>query len=405
MLSPGGGRRGNLGIKELVLNKLLKYILILGLIVVVAGAGLGVYVYQSMNSFLETPANVALGQEERFFYVIVEPGSSFERVAYQLYEQGGISDVDRFKLLGRWKKSTGQIKAGEFEFNTGWKPEQVLDQLVTGRSLLHRVTVPEGLPWWEVGRLLEARGFVNFEDFEACVKDSRLMRRYGIPFATAEGFLFPETYMFNKSLTPTKAHAESAVATMVQTFWRSTSHIWEEAAEKAGLIEGEGVEVTASGQIIAAFVPLYARKYPSEVKRLVSLASLVEKESAVPDERPIVAGVYVNRLRINMPLQCDPTIIYGLGPSFKGAILRSHLRDSTNPYNTYRFYGLPPGPICSPGAQAMNAAWSPDENNFLYFVATGRSDGRHIFSRTLNEHNRAVQAYRKEVDQQRAAGE
>lgn len=316
------------------MKKLLKYVLILGLIVVVAGTGLGVYVYYSMNRFLETPANVALGQEEKFFYVIVDPGSSFDRVATQIYEQGGISDLDRFKLLGRWKNSTGQIKAGEFEFNTAWKPEQVLDQLVTGRSLLHRVTIPEGLPWWEVGRLLEANGFVNYEDFEACVKDSRLMRRYGIPFATAEGFLYPETYMFNKSLTPTRAHAESAVATMVQTFWRATGHIWEAAAQEAGLEEGEGVEVTASGQIIASFVPPYARKYPQAVKRLVVLASLVEKESAVPDERPVVAGVYANRLRINMPLQCDPTIIHGLGPSFKGPILRSHLRDATNAYNT-----------------------------------------------------------------------
>ena len=391
--------------KERVLKKLLKYILILGLIVVVGGAGLGAYVYYSMNKFLDTPANIALNQEEKFFYVIVETGSSFERVAFQLYEQGGISDVDHFKLLGRWKKATAQIKAGEFEFNTSWKPEQVLDQLVTGRSLLHRVTVPEGLPWWEVGRLLEARGFVKYEDFEACVKDSRLMRRYGIPLATAEGFLFPETYMFNKSLTPTMAHAESAVATMVQTFWRATAHIWEEAAESAGLEEGEGVEVTASGQIIASFVPPYARKYPQEVKRLIILASLVEKESAVADERPIVAGVYANRLRINMPLQCDPTIIYGLGQGFKGPILRSHIRDAANAYNTYKIYGLPPGPICSPGVQAMNAAWKPDDNKFLYFVATGKADGRHVFSRTLAEHNRAVQAYRKEVDQQRASAE
>lgn len=383
------------------MKKILKYLLVLGLISIVTAAGIGIYVYHSMNRFLDTPANVALGQEEKFFYIIVEPGSNFTKVARDLYQYGGISDIDRFKLLGWWKNATGQIKAGEFEFNTSWKPEQVLDQLVTGRSLLHRVTIPEGLPWWEVGRLLEARGFVKYADFEACVKDSRLMRRYGIPFTTAEGFLFPETYMFNKSMTPTRAHAESAVSTMVQTFWRSTAHIWEDAAQKAGLQDGEGVEVTASGQVIAAFVPLYARKYPQEVKRLIILASLVEKESAVPDERPTVAGVYTNRLRINMPLQCDPTIIYGLGPGFRGPILRSHIRDASNPYNTYKAYGLPPGPICSPGVQAMNAAYSPEQNKYLYFVATGKADGRHIFSRTLSEHNRAVQDYRKEIERQR----
>lgn len=383
-------------------KKILKYLLIFFALVLVAGAGVGYYFYNSMIQFMETPANVATGQEEKFFYLIVEQGSSFDRVAYQLYEQGAISDVDRFRLLGRWREVTGQIKAGEFEFQTSWKPQQVLDQLVSGRPLLHRITIPEGLPWWEVGRILEEKGFVKYDDFVEVVRDANLMRRYGIPFATAEGFLFPETYMLNKSLTPTRAHAESAVATMVQTFWRSTGPIWDELAASAGLEEGEGVEVTASGQIIASFVPLYAKKFPDDVKRMVILASLVEKESAIADERPTVAGVYANRLRINMPLQCDPTIIYGLGQEFKGPILRSHIRDGSNKYNTYKFYGLPPGPICSPGAQAMNAAWKPEENNYLYFVATGKPDGRHVFSKSLAEHNRAVELYRKEVQKQRA---
>ncbi len=384
------------------MKKLLKYFLLLCLLLLALGAAAGAYAYYEAKSFLDTPANVALGQEERFFYLIVEPGTSFDRVAAKLYEEGGISNDRYFKLLGRWKKATASIKAGEFEFHTSWKPEQVLDQLVAGRSLLHRVTIPEGLPWWEVGRLLEARGFVKFEDFETCVKDSKLMRRYGIPFATAEGFLYPETYMFNKSRTPTSAHAESAVATMVQTFWSATATIWEEAAQKAGLQPAEGVEVTASGQIIASFVPLFARKNPAEVKRLITLASLVEKESAIADERPVIAGVYCNRLRINMPLQCDPTIIYGLGQNFKGPILRSHIRDGANLYNTYKIYGLPPGPICSPGLQAMYAAFKPENNKFLYFVATGKADGRHVFSRTLADHNRAVQQYRKVQDEVRA---
>jgi UPF0755 protein len=150
----------------------------------------------------------------------------------------------------------------------------------------------------------------------------------------------------------------------------------------------------APGRVIASFVPRYAREYQEEVKRLVILASLVEKESAVPDERPRIAGVYSNRLRIGMPLQCDPTIIYGLGPGFAGKILRPHILDSSNVYNTYRFYGLPPGPICSPGLGAMQAAFHPENNNYLYFVATGNSDGRHVFSRTLREHNIAVDQYR-----------
>lgn len=374
---------------------LVKFFFIFFLLLLLLGGATGAYVYFEAKNFLETPANVAWGEEARFFYLEVEPGSSFDKVANQLYAEKGISNVRNFKLLGRWKKVTNAVKSGEFEFNTAWKPEQVLEQLVAGQVLLHRVTIPEGLPWWEAGRLLEAGGFVKYADFEACVKDARMMRRYGIPFATAEGFLFPETYMFNKARTLTRAHAEIVVATMVQTFWAATTGIWEEAALQAGLREAEGVEVTASGQIIASFVPLYARKYPTEVRRIVTLASLVEKESSLADERRTVSGVYVNRLRINMPLQCDPTVIYGLGPGFKGAILRSHLRDSSNMYNTYRIYGLPPTPICSPGLQSLLAAFAPQEHDFLYFVATGRPDGRHVFSRTLAEHNQAVQEYRR----------
>ena len=374
-----------------------RFFIMLFLFLLVLGGGFVFYAYHAAKHFLATPANVTLGIEENFFHLAVEPGNTFDQVAGKLKANGAISDVLKFKLLGRWKQATSQIKAGEFEFSTGWKPEQVLDQLINGRSLLHRVTIPEGLPWWEVGRILETNGFVRFTDFEACVKDTRLMRRYGIPMATAEGFLFPETYMLNKSLAPTRQQAEVAVTTMIQNFWTSTAGIWSEAAKAANMKETEGVEVTASGQIIAAFVPLYARKFPEEVKRLVTLGSLVEKESAVPDERPLVSGVYTNRLRINMPLQCDPTIIYGLGPGFKGPILRSHLRDGGNLYNTYKIYGLPPSPICSPGLQALRAAFRPAEHKYLYFVATGRPDGRHVFSTTLADHNKAVQDYRREV--------
>lgn len=385
------------------MKKILKFLLILGLAAVVAGAGFGAYIYHSMSKFLDTPASVVLNQEDRYFYIVVAPGSTFDRVAQQLYEQGGISDVNYFKMLAYWQGVTGQIKAGEFEFNTGWKPEKVLDYLVTGRTVEHRVTIPEGLPWWKVALILEENGFVKFEDFEACVKDQRLLRRYGIPFDTAEGFLFPETYILHKPLAPTRAYAENIMGAMVQTFWRSTANIWEEEALAAGMEDDDSVDVTPAREVVASFVPRYARKNPSEVKRLVTLASLVEKESAVPDERPRIAGVYSNRLRINMILQCDPTVIYGLGPDFSGSLKRSHLRDASNLYNTYKFSGLPPGPICSPGAQAMTAAWKPEANKYFYFVATGKADGRHIFSHNYEEHQAAVKLYLKELERQREA--
>ena len=133
---------------------------------------------------------------------------------------------------------------------------------------------------------------------------------------------------------------------------------------------------------------------PAALKRLIILASLVERETAVPDERARVAGVYALRMQKNMLLQCDPTIIYGVGPSFTGAIKRSQLDDAKNLYNTYIHPGLPPGPICSPGLASLKAALNPEQHDYLYFVATG-TDGRHVFSKTLNEHNKAVQDYRR----------
>jgi UPF0755 protein len=365
---------------------------ILAFIVLATLGGLG-GLYLVIGNFASTPSSQALGLEPRYFYLLVERGSSFDQVANDLYREGAISSIDKFKMLGRLRGASSQIKAGEFEFNTAWTPEQVLDQLVNGRSLLHRLTIPEGLPWWEVARLLEENGFARAEDVAELVRDPKLLQRYGIPFATAEGFLYPETYMLNKGRVPTKAHAQSAMQTMLRTFWSKTAPLWNEAGvDEAG--SGGGVDVSASVRVIASVVPRYARENPAEVKRLVILASLVEKESAVVDERPRIAGVYSNRLRIDMPLQCDPTIIYGLGPGFAGKILRPHLLDSANVYNTYRFYGLPPGPICSPGLGAMQAAFHPENNSFLYFVATGNPDGRHTFSRTLREHNAAVEQYR-----------
>jgi UPF0755 protein len=136
---------------------------------------------------------------------------------------------------------------------------------------------------------------------------------------------------------------------------------------------------------------------PAALGALVVLASLVEKETALPAERARVAGVYANRLRLGMLLQCDPTIIYGVGPGFSGSILRSQLRNAANPYNTYKHAGLPPGPICSPGLAAFLAAALPEQHAFIYFVATGLADGSHVFSKSSAEHNAAVRKYRARV--------
>lgn len=372
----------------------MKKLFIAFMLLICAGAALAAYAYVDGKKFINTPANVALGQDAKFFYLVIKPGTTFNQVVEHLYAEGGISDKDRFKIYGRIRKAASKIKAGEFEFNSSWNPQEVMDQLISGRVLPHRITIKEGLPWWEVAALLESKGFAKSADFEAIITNPAFLRKYGIPFANAEGFLFPDTYMLNRPRTLTKEQAEHVAETLVRTFWQKSSGLWKDATAVDSL---NGGAYPQRPEGISNLVPDFALAKPDEVKRIIILATLVEKETAVADERPRVAGVYSNRLRIKMPLQCDPTIIYGLGPKFNGTIYRSQINDRKNPYNTYQLPGLPPGPICSPGLGALNAAFAPENNQFLYFVATAAGDGRHTFSKTLKEHNQAVQRYRQAV--------
>ena len=236
--------------------------------------------------------------------------------------------------------------------------------LASGRSMLYRLTLREGLPWWQVAEQLEKQGFCKAVDFTSVIHDPKFLQHWSIPFDSAEGFLYPETYMLPKPRELNMEAARSIASRLVEMFWKQVDKLWSEG-----------------------------RPARSDLTRLVTLASIVEKETSVPEERARVAGVYTNRLRIGMLLQADPTVIYGMGRSFSGRLLFRHLEDENNPYNTYRRPGLPPGPICSFGAAALEAAKNPEEHKFLYFVATGK--GReHKFSKSLKEHNIAVQEYR-----------
>lgn len=310
--------------------------------------------------FLHTPPT-APGSD---VVVNIEPGSTLTDVAAALQAAGVVSDALRFQVLARVQKKGGRIQAGRFLLNTGWQPQKVLDWLVSGKAMLYRVTVPEGLPWWEVGRILEQAGMCRAADFAAVIHDPEFLRHGGIPFSSAEGFLYPDTYFMPLPREQDMQAARSAAGRMVDTFWKRTASLWPNG-----------------------------RPDPQTLREAVILASIVEKETGVPDERPRVAGVYANRLAKGMLLQADPTVIYGLGPDFAGPLLRRHLEDANNPYNTYRLAGLPPGPICSPGAAALRAALSPEAHNYLYFVASGQG-GSHVFSSSLSQHNRAVREYR-----------
>ena len=240
--------------------------------------------------------------------------------------------------------------------------------LVSGKAMLYRLTIREGLPWWDVAELVEKDGFCKASDFTSVIHDPEFLRHWGIPFESAEGFLFPETYLLPHPRDMNREAARAVANRLVEMFWQRADRLW----------------------------PDKKRPSSAELRRLVTLASIVEKETSVPEERARVAGVYVNRLERGMLLQADPTVIYGLGRSFEGPLLRKDLENVHNRYNTYQNPGLPPGPICSFGAPALKAALQPEKHEYLYFVATGRDKG-HTFSKSLTEHNRAVREYRAAI--------
>jgi UPF0755 protein len=289
----------------------------------------------------------------------VESGEPFSLIARHLKDQGLITDGHRFLTLARNAHKTGAIRAGEFLLNTGWTPDALLLELTTSAGIMRRVSVREGLTWWQTAEVVEAAGVGSHDAFAAAVSDPELLAAYGIEAPDAEGFLFPETYL----LTPPRGDQSRAMAeTMIQEFFKNAAKVWPQG------------------------LPPW-----KELQRTVILASLVEKETGNPDERDRIAGVFHNRLAKRMLIQADPTIIYGLGPEFGGDITKDHLRDKDNAYNTYVHRGLPPGPICSPGLASLMAAAHPESHRYLYFVAKG--DGSHHFSQTLNEHNNAVIKY------------
>lgn len=339
--------------------------------------------------FLET-APESPGRE---IFFDVPPGASFAKIAADLEEKGLVTDARKLSWLARFKKADNRLQAGRFALNSGWKPAQILEKLVSGQPIMTRVTVPEGLTRWQTGKLLAEAGLARDEDFQAAITDPDFLRHYGIPFATAEGFLMPDTYLVKKPDSPMPApgavadpaireawrkQAYEVAGRLIDNFWRKSLNFWP----------GANPDNPPAN-------PVKGRPPDAELKKYVILASIVEKETGHAGERERVAGVYANRLANNMLLQADPTVIYGLGADFSGALRRSHLEDDKNPYNTYQKAGLPPGPIASFGMAALKAAINPEKHDYLYFVAK-TDGGEHVFSRNLDEHNRAVDAYRKQ---------
>lgn len=333
-------------------------LIILGTLTLLAGLGVGGYHWHKVwqeEQFLTVPPQ-SPGTDVIFR---VEPGQIFTTIARNLKERDVITDPRRFLKLAKQSGKESSIRAGEFLLSTGWVPEKVLLELTTSAGIMKKVSIREGLTWWQTAVRIETAGIGSYDNFAKAVTDPALLARYGINAPDAEGYLFPETYL----LTPPRGDQSRYIAeTMLKEFFRNAAGIWPE-----GLPEFK------------------------KMHRTVILASLIEKETGDASERKRISGVFHNRLKKRMLIQCDPTIIYGLGPDFDGNIRKKHIIDGSNPYNTYVIRGLPPGPICSPGLESLLAARHPEEHAYLYFVAKG--DGSHHFSKTLAEHNEAVATY------------
>lgn len=291
-------------------------------------------------------------------FVDIASGTSSRGMARQLQNAGVISSEYAFDLLRVWKGGT--LKAGEYRFDHPANALEVYARIAKGDVYTRAVTIPEGYNLWEIAAAVETAGLGPKVDFlKAARNDTRLIAEWSSQAASLEGYLFPDTYRFSRHMTP-----QQMLAVMVHRFRTAMSEL--------GVQPG------------------------GDASRLVTMASLVEKEVRVDAERPMVAGVFENRLRAGMPLATDPTVIYAamLEGRWRGTIYQSDLH-SDSPYNTYKRAGLPPGPICSPGMAALRAAMHPTETENLYFVADAA--GHTQFSSTLKEHAAQVQAYRNTV--------
>jgi UPF0755 protein len=296
---------------------------------------------------------------EKAVIINVKMGSSVTAIAERLYSNKVISNFYYFKLFYRLFYNNTHFKSGEYLFDKPLTMEQVIQKLGEGKVILYKITVKEGLTKEETAEQLEKRHHLNFETFVMKAKDYELIRDIDKSAEDLEGYLLPDTYMVHKGIT-----SEDFVQLMVRKFKENftNSMKWK------------------------------AREIDMSIREVVTLASLIEKETSSREERFLISSVFHNRLRIGMALGCDPTIIYALkrDNKYDGKIGWDDLKYDS-PYNTRLHRGLPPGPICSPGLASIEAALFPENTKYLYFVAKDRRS--HYFSKTLSEHNKAVRKY------------
>ena len=287
--------------------------------------------------------------------VTIEKGQSFRQVARSLKSAGVVRSALVFMLYAQFTGAARRVKPGDYAFRGGERMSEVMRHLVRGDFIVVTVAIPEGLNVHEIAEKIGATGLFCPDDFERAARNGPLVRALGLMPLGAEGYLFPATYKFSP-----RATINDVLTAMLARFYQVLTPQVEEQMFKQDL----------------------------DARRLVTMASIVEKEAKMPGERPLIAGVFYNRLRLGIPLQSDPTAEYSLdGVSAVDAV------HTPSAYNTYVISGLPPGPIANPGLKSIDAALYPAHTDFLYFVA--RDDGTHVFSRTLKEHDVAIQSVHK----------
>lgn len=288
--------------------------------------------------------------------LVVPAGQQFRRTTQALYQAGIITNPLKFKALARLKGLDKQIKSGEYLLSAAMPPLEVLNVLVSGRVRLYRLTIPEGYNQQQIAALIAEAGFTTADAFLQACSDRALLQAHNIAGQHFEGYLFPDTYYFPRPTDP-----QTIITAMADKFWSVFTPAFEQRAAELNL----------------------------SVHEVVTLAAIIEKETGVAAERPLISSVFHNRLKRGMRLESDPTVIYGI-KDFDGNLTRKHLKTRT-PYNTYRIKGLPLGPIANPGEAALTAALYPATSDYLFFVS--RKDHTHHFSTNLRDHNQAVRRY------------
>ena len=333
----------------------LKKWLVIGIVTVCLAGIVAAAVAVDLNRYARTPL-VLPAPDVQPALVTISPGDGFRTIARRLAASGLIRSPLRFRLLARFNGQDRRVKSGEYRLSPAQSPRDILAALVAGKVVLYRLTLPEGYTLRQMAGAVDAAGLAPADEFLKVAADPGLIRSLKIDADSLEGYLFPDTYAFPRTVTP-----ETIIRTQVRRLRAVFTPAWQAAAKAAGL----------------------------SVHQVLTLASIIEKETGDPGERPLISSVFHNRLKKGMRLQSDPTVIYGIA-DFNGNLTRRDLR-TPGPYNTYLNTGLPPGPIANPGAASIRAALFPAQTAYLFFVA--KKNGTHQFSTTLTAHLRAVRKY------------